>query len=95
QLTYFSKWRYYDAASLKGKPLTTFKVVGREAGACGDRGCIFRELLSISVTEAFLKDHLDKGFQISLSSKTGNETILYIPPQYIKGYLMAVDGSAR
>jgi hypothetical protein len=95
QLTYFSQWRYYDSASLKGSPLTTFKVVGREAGACGERGCIFRELLSISVTEAFLKEHLDKGFQINLSSKSGNQSILYIPPQYIKGYLMAVNGSTK
>ena len=95
QLTYFSQWRYYDSASLIGSPLNTFKVVSREAGACGDRGCIFRELLSISVTEAFLKEHLDKGFQMSLSAKSGNQSILYIPPQYIKGYLMAVDGSAK
>lgn len=95
QLTYFSQWRYYDAASLEGKPLTTFKVVGREAGACGDRGCIFRELLSISINEAFLKQYIDKGFEINLSSKTGKSTVLFIPPQYIKGYLMAVDGSPR
>jgi hypothetical protein len=95
QLTYFSQWRYYDSASLKGSPLNTFKVVSREAGACSERGCIFRELLSISITEAFLKEYLDKGFQISLNAKSGNQSILYIPPQYIKGYLMAVDGSAK
>jgi len=92
QLTYFSQWRYYDAASLEGAPSTTFKVVSREAGACGDRGCAFRELLSIQLTEAFLKDHQNKGFQIQISSKSGLTSVLFVPPQYIKGYLQAVNG---
>ena len=93
QLTYFSQWRYYDSASQEGTPATTFKVVGREAGACGDRGCIFREVLSVQLTEAFLKDKMKKGFIITLSSKTGVKTELFVPPQYIQGYMQAVNGS--
>ena len=68
QLTYFSQWRYYESASQEGAPATTFKVVGREAGACGDRGCIFREVLSVQLTEAFLKDRMKKGFIMTVSS---------------------------
>ena len=92
QLTYFSQWRYYDSAIQEGTPATTFKVVGREAGACGDRGCIFRELLSIQLTEAFLKDRMKKGFIVALSSKTGIKTELFVPAQYIQGYMQAVNG---
>ena len=92
QLTYFSQWRYYDSAILENTPATAFKVVGREAGACGDRGCIFREVLSIQLTEAFLKDKMKKGFIITVSSKTGIKTELYVPPQYIQGYMQAVNG---
>ena len=92
QLTYFSQWRYYDSAMLENTPATTFKVVGREAGACGDRGCIFREVVSIQLPEAFLKDKMKKGFIITLSSKTGMKTELFVPPQYIQGYLQAVNG---
>jgi hypothetical protein len=92
QLTYFSQWRYYDSASQEGAPATTFKVVGREAGACGERGCIFREVLSIQLTEAFLKDKMKKGFIMTASSKTGIKTELYVPPQYIQGYMQAVNG---
>jgi hypothetical protein len=92
QLTYFSQWRYYDSASQEGAPATTFKVVGREAGACGDRGCIFREVLSVQLTEAFLKDRMKKGFIMTVSSKSGIKTELFVPPQYIQGYMQAVNG---
>ena len=92
QLTYFSQWRYYDSAILENTPATTFKVVGREAGACGERGCIFREVLSVQLTEAFLKDKMKKGFIMTVSSKTGIKTELYVPPQYIQGYMQAVNG---
>lgn len=92
QLTYFSQWRYYDSASQEGAPVSAFKVVGREAGACGERGCIFREVLSIQLSEAFLKDKMKKGFIMAVSSKTGIKTELYVPPQYIQGYMQAVNG---
>ena len=93
QLTYFSQWRYYDSATQEGSPATTFKVEGREAGACGDRGCLFRELLSIQLTEAFLKDRMSKGFIVTISSKSGMKSDLYVPPQYLQGYMQAVNGS--
>ena len=92
QLTYFSQWRYYESALQEGSPTTTFKVVGREAGACGERGCLFREVVSIQLSEAFLKDRLKKGFTITLSSKTGMKTELFLPPQYIQGYMQVVNG---
>ena len=92
QLTYFSQWRYYDSAILENTPNTAFKVVGREAGACGDRGCIFREVLSIQLTEAFLRDKMKKGFIMTVSSKSGIKTELYVPPQYLQGYMQAVNG---
>ncbi|QWD69133.1 hypothetical protein AOC21_04400 [Polynucleobacter sp. VK25] len=92
QLTYFSQWRYYDSAILENTPATTFKVVGREAGACGDRGCIFREVVSIQLPEAFLKDKMKKGFILTVSSKSGIKTELFVPPQYIQGYMQAVNG---
>jgi len=92
QLTYFSQWRYYDSAMLENTPSTTFKVVGREAGVCGDRGCIFREVVSIQIPEAFLKDKMKKGFIISVSAKNGMKTELFVPPEYIQGYMQAVNG---
>jgi len=92
QLTYFSQWRYYDSAILENTPATTFKVIGREAGACGERGCIFREVVSIQIPEAFLKDKAKQGFIITLSAKNGMKTELFVPPQYIQGYMQAVNG---
>ena len=92
QLTYFTQWRYYDSAMLENTPATTFKVIGREAGACGDRGCIFREVVSIQIPEAFLKEKTKTGFIITLSAKNGMKTELFVPSQYIQGYMQAVNG---
>ena len=91
QLTYFGKWRYYDAAAVRNKPTDAFKVVSREAGICEERGCIFKELLAIKLSDAFIKDNIS-GFEISISSKSGLSSVIYVPPQYIKGYLKAVEG---
>lgn len=91
-LTYFAPWRYYESANLLNKPASTFKVVSREAGVCDAQGCVFKELMSIQVTDAFLREQMDKGFQVTISSKTGVSSNLFMPAQYLKGYLQAVDG---
>ena len=91
-LTYFAPWRYYESANLLNKPTSTFKVVSREAGVCEAQGCLFKEFMSIQMTDAFLREHMDKGFQVTISSKTGVSSNLFVPAQYLKGYLQAVDG---
>jgi hypothetical protein len=84
--------RNYDSATLLNGPVTTFKMISKEAGLCEARGCIFKELVSINLTDAFLKERVKDGFQLTLSSKAGISTVIYVPPQYLKGYLKAVDG---
>ena len=91
-LTYFAPWRYYESANLLNKPTSTFKVVSREAGVCEAQGCVFKELMSIQMTDAFLREQMNKGFQVTISSKTGVSSNLFVPAQYLKGYLQAVDG---
>lgn len=93
-LTYYTQMRNYDSASLINGPVSSFKVISREAGLCEARGCLFKELVSIKLTDAFLKENIKEGFQLSLSSKAGVSTVIYIPSQYLKGYLKAVDGIA-
>jgi hypothetical protein len=48
--------------------------------------------MSIQVTDAFLREQTDKGFQLTISSKTGISSDLFVPAQYLKGFLQAVDG---
>lgn len=91
-LTYFNQVRDYNSASLMGGPASNFKVISKEAGLCESRGCMFKELLSIKVTDAFLKQNLKNGFELKIGSKVGITTVVFIPPQYIQGYLKAVDG---
>jgi hypothetical protein len=93
-LTYFNQVRDYNSANLMNGPASNFKVISKEAGLCESRGCMFKELLSIKVSDAFLKQNMKNGFEIKIGSKAGITTIVYIPPQYIRGYLMAVDGAA-
>jgi hypothetical protein len=91
-LTYFAPWRYYESANLLNKPASTFKVASREAGVCEAQGCVFKEFMSIQMTDAFLREQMNKGFQVTISSKTGVSSNLFVPAQYLKGYLQAVDG---
>jgi hypothetical protein len=53
---------------------------------------VYKELMAIQVTDAFLREHMGKGFQVTISSKTGVSSDLFVPAQYITGYLKAVDG---
>jgi hypothetical protein len=66
--------------------------MSREAGVCEVQGCVFKELMSIQMTDAFLREQMNKGFQVTISSKTGVSSNLFVPAQYLKGYLQAVDG---
>lgn len=91
-LTYFTKWRYYDSATLENVPATTFKVISREAGVCDDRGCIFKELMAIDLTPEFMSQNSKKGFQIEIKAKTGDTNVLYVPGPYIQGFMAAVTG---
>lgn len=91
-LTYFNQVRDYNSATLMNGPVSSFKVISKEAGLCESRGCMFKELLSIKVTDAFLKQNLKSGFELKIGSKAGITTVVFIPPQYIQGYLKAVDG---
>jgi hypothetical protein len=50
-------------------------------------------VVSIQLTEAFLKDKIKKGFIITLSAKNGMKTELFVPPQYIQGYMQATVGT--
>jgi hypothetical protein len=93
-LTYFNQMRDYNSASLINGPANSFKVISKEAGLCESRGCMFKELLSIKVTDAFLKQNLKNGFELKIGSKAGITTVVYIPPQYIQGFLKAADGVA-
>ena len=93
-LTYFNQVRDYNSASLINGSVGNFKVISKEAGLCESRGCMFKELLSIKVTDAFLKQNMKNGFELKVGSKAGVTTVVYIPPQYIQGYLKAADGVA-
>ena len=93
-LTYFNQVRDYNSANLINGPASNFKIISKEAGLCESRGCLFKELLSIQVTDAFLKQNIKNGFELKIGSKAGLTTVVFIPPQYIQGYLKAVDGIA-
>jgi hypothetical protein len=83
-LTYFKEWRYYDSATLENNPATTFKSVSREAGVCDDRGCIFKELMSIRLTDAFCATILKKVFRSAFHQKLALRVISSYPPNIFR-----------
>jgi hypothetical protein len=52
---------------------------------------MFKELLAIQLSDAFIKENMS-GFELSISSKSGLTSVLFVPSQYLKGYLKAVEG---
>ena len=91
-LTYYKKYRYYESANVNNKPSSTFKVISREEGVCAQEGCAFKELLGIDMSEQYLQGHVEHGFEVAISSKVGNKSVLYVPGPYIKGFLAAMKG---
>jgi hypothetical protein len=51
--------------------------------------------MAIQVTDAFLRENMSKGFQVTISSKTGISSDLFVPAQYLKGYLKVIDGTGN
>jgi hypothetical protein len=91
-LTYFNQMRSYENARLINGTSLPVQVISKDAGLCEAKGCIYKELLSIKLSDNFLKQNVKDGIQLTVSSKAGVSTDIFVPSQYLKGYLKAVDG---
>ena len=61
QLTYYNKWRYYDAATVRNKPTSSFKVLSREAGICEQVPRNWRAFCKYVALETFQKEQAALG----------------------------------
>jgi len=81
-----------DATDYDGEPM---EVVERKrvVNSCNGKMCEYSVFLSVNIEHHYLLDHKDQGFGIKLRSRAGKFIMiqqLTVPPNYVKGQLIAI-----
>ena len=64
----------------------TINVISVNASNCKNNSCVYKEIISLDLTDSFLRDSIEKGFSMRLMSKKKTNSIK-IPKAYLMGYL--------
>ena len=64
----------------------TINVISVNASNCKNNSCVYKEIISLELTDTFLRDSIKKGFSMRLMSKKKTNSIK-IPKAYLMGYL--------
>jgi hypothetical protein len=89
--TYGVEWRFYNTAyDSNGKKLDLVSI-SRDVGSCSSYGCNYYEHLAINVDQDYLLANQETGVKFKISGKVeGADRVLFLPPAFIKGFLMSV-----
>ena len=74
------KWNNCDELTQK------INVISVNASNCKNNSCVYKEIISLELTDTFLRDSIKKGFSMRLMSKKKTNSIK-IPKAYLMGYL--------
>ena len=74
------KWNNCDELTQK------INVISVNASNCKNNSCVYKEVISLKLTDSFLIDSIEKGFSMRLMSKKKTNSIK-IPKAYLMGYL--------
>jgi hypothetical protein len=74
------KWNNCDELTQK------INVISVNASNCKNNSCVYKEVISLELTDSFLIDSIEKGFSMRLMSKKKTNSIK-IPKAYLMGYL--------
>lgn len=74
------KWNNCDEFTQK------INVISVNASNCKNNSCVYKEIISLELTDTFLRDSIKKGFSMRLMSKKKTNSIK-IPKAYLMGYL--------
>ena len=74
------KWNNCDELTQK------INVISVNASNCKNNSCVYKEIISLELTDSFLRDSIKKGFSMRLMSKKKTNSIK-IPKAYLMGYL--------
>lgn len=87
-------WRFYESVSFLGGDLKDLTVINREVLGC-QSGCTYMETLGVDLTEeqmkAIIDDHAEIGLSVRLNAKSGHETIVMVPKNYLLGFTAAIE----
>ena len=74
------RWNNCDDSSQE------INVISVNASNCKNNSCVYKEIISLELTDTFLRDSIKKGFSMRLMSKKKTNSIK-IPKAYLMGYL--------
>ena len=84
--TYGYDWHFYDRAVLSGGEALGFTEIDSEVPGCSGGDCSFRETFGIDITNDLLEANRD-GFDVKVSSRSGNSFVISITKQQIDSQL--------
>ena len=64
----------------------TINVISVNASNCKNNSCVYKEIISLDLTDSFLRDSIEKGFSMRLMSKKKTSSFK-IPKAYLMGYM--------
>lgn len=95
-----NNWRFYQSASDSNAKKLELVKIDRDVSCRGDSTlysvqsiCNHWETVGISLSDSYLKSKKDSGLKVKIHAKSGEDRIIEIPSNYIKGYLSKVDES--
>jgi hypothetical protein len=89
----FGDWAFLSNAQSYGASLDVIKI-DRRFETCTRFGCAIREDVAINLPDAVLRTYVSTGFGALISGRSGSVEI-FIPSEYILGYLQKLDSLSR
>ena len=87
QTSYF----YTNAANDNADSMDVVRIDSEVKKCYSSSGCIFNETVGVNIDHDYLTGRQGQGFEIRLTSRNGSGAqFLKVPPNYIKGHLMAI-----
>jgi len=80
---------YYAAVDETAEPLKVDKIKGHNI-RCGRQACAHEELVSITISDLSLREHMGTGYRVKLYPKNGEACIITLTPTMISQQLAAV-----
>ena len=88
-LSYVGGLRFYQTASFEGGVQRELLAIDRNVDFCNGGFCAYTETLGIQLTDAELESAVS-GMKIRLNAKSGHESFIELPANYVAGFLAAV-----
>jgi len=90
-VSYVGGWRFYRTASFEGGAQRAVLAIDRNVDFCNGGICAYTETLGIQLSDEELQAAA-RGMKIRLNAKSGHESMIELPANYVAGFLAALPG---